>query len=183
MKNFEMDLICLYKDIYCFVNSRINNSEYAKDITQSVMEIAIAKQDTLKKKESLKAWTMQIAYNKVKSYYNEVKKINSNFSQWEYVGEDILPIDIYNVEDIKADILNLIVTEEDIQNLMTALNRLDKKYQEVIRLNYICEYSFIEISEILNVNVNTVRTWGSRGLIKLKQEFKKIDSGEGHEAI
>ena len=60
---------------------------------------------------------------------------------------------------------------------------LERKYQDVIRLKYICEYNCIEIAEILNVNVNTVRTWSARGLVRLKEEFVKLDSGESHGSI
>ena len=56
--------------------------------------------------------------------------------------------------------------------------RQESSYQEVIRLNVICEYNLIETAEILNVNVNTVRTWSARGLVKLREEFERLDRGE-----
>ena len=57
----------LYKDVYCFVNSRIHDPDCAKDITQDVIMIAIDRYGTLRKKEVLKSWVMQIASNAVKS--------------------------------------------------------------------------------------------------------------------
>lgn len=177
MSSLEKELVNIYKDVYFFVNSRINDKEYARDITQTVMEIAIDKYDTLRKRESLKAWVMQIASNKVKAYYSELRRINSIFV---YQGEPLeeCTAEIDNVEDVKSDLLQLLVSRENKINLINALNRLEKKYSEVIRLNYICGYNLIEISEILNVNVNTVRTWSARGLVKLKEEYIKIESGE-----
>lgn len=183
MRKLERDLLSLYKDIYCFVNSRINNSEYAKDITQSVMQTAIEKYETLRNKAALKSWLMQIANNRVNAYYNDLKKINSVFVYQGDNDDNENQLDIYNIADIKSDILELIISEEDKKNVILALNRLEFKYQEVIRLNYICGYSFIEISEILNTNVNTVRTWGARGIVKLKIEFDKINAGGENEAI
>ena len=177
MSGLEQELIELYKDVYCFVNSRINDKEYARDITQTVMETAIDKYDSLRKKEALKAWVMQIASNKVKAYYNDLRRINSIFVYQGESSEECTCAEIDNVEDVKSDLLQLLVSKENKINLISALNRLEKKYSEVIRLNYICGYSLVEISELLNVNVNTVRTWSARGLVKLKEEYLKIDAG------
>lgn len=183
MSRLERELVELYSDVYFFVNSRVNDQSCAEDITQSVMEKAIEKYDTLRKKESLKSWVMQIANNKIKAYYNDLKKINAMFVFQENDDGESISIDIYNIADLKADILDMIVSEQDQVNIICALNNLEEKYKEVIRLNYICEYNFIEISEILSVNVNTVRTWAARGLIKLREEFEKMNAGEKNEAI
>lgn len=182
MKNKEKDLIALYKDIYCFIISRVNDCEYAKDLTQSTMETAIKKYNTLRNKAALKSWVMQIANNKVNAYYNDLKRNKSVVVYPNYEEHEEFVNDIENLADLKANILDLIVTEEDKKNIMIALNRLEYKYQEVIRLNYICDYNFIEISEILNVNINTIRTWGARGIIKLKAEFDSISRGDRNEA-
>ena len=61
---------------------------------------------------------------------------------------------------------------------MIALERIDSKYRDVIRLNVICEYDLIKTAKILDVNVNTARTWSARGLVKLREEFEKLDLGE-----
>ncbi len=176
MSGLEQELIELYKDVYCFVNSRINDKEYARDITQTVMETAIDKHESLRKKEALRAWVMQIASNKIKAYYNDLRRINSIFVYQDESSEGCTA-EIDNVEDVKSDLLQLLVSRENKINLINALNRLEKKYSEVIRLNYICGYSLVEISELLNVNVNTVRTWSARGLVKLKEEYLKIEAG------
>lgn len=83
-----------------------------------------------------------------------------------------------DVEDIKTDILGKLIDREEKINIMSAMERIDLKYRNVIRLNVICEYNLIETAEILNVNVNTVRTWSARGLVKLREEFEKLDSEE-----
>lgn len=177
MMRIEKELLLIYKDVFCFVMSRINDLECSKDITQSVMETAILKGNTLRRKSSLKSWVMQIASNKINAYYNDLKKINKRVFYIEHEYEE-QEINVENIVDIKENILERIVKEEDFANVMLAMSNLEKKYQEVLRLNYICGYNLIEVSEIMNVNVNTVRTWASRGLIKLKEEFDKIDSGE-----
>lgn len=183
MKNVEKELVELYRYVYCFVKSKINDADYARDITQEVMEIALEKYSTLRKKEALRAWVLQIARNKIKAYYKDLKRINATFIYQGCDSEELVENYIDNVADIKADILALIIEKEDKKNLIRAFNCLERKYREVIRLNCICGYNFIEISEILSVNVNTVRTWSARGLKKMKEELIKIEAGEEHESI
>lgn len=183
MLSVEKDLIQLYKDVYCFVNSRIYDSDSAKDITQEVMEAAISRHDTLRKKASLKSWVMQIASNKVKAYYNDLKRVHAVFVYQER-EEDAENADIVDqIADTESDVLESIITKMDRINLMRALERLEKKYQMVLRLRYICEYSYVEISEIMHVNVNTAKTWAARGLMKLKDEFERIEAGDQHENL
>lgn len=177
MKQFEKKLIDIYDDVFNFTVSRVKNVEQAEDITQSVMETAIAKIKTLRKEEAFKPWVMQIAANKINAYYNGIRRYNTMFTDTKTIQNDAEITDI-DIEDIKADILQRLVNEEDQINIMRALDNIEKKYQEVIRLNIICELNLIQTSEILNVNVNTARTWSARGLLKLRDEFERLDKGD-----
>ena len=177
MKAFEKDLIIIYNDVFYFAVSRVHDEEVARDITQSVMESVCANIKALKRKESFKAWVMKITSNKINEYYRGIRKFNERYDdRASEVIDGEIDGDI-DIEDLKADILQKLVHEEDMINIMVALNRLEQKYQDVIRLNIICEYDLIETSKILGVNVNTVRTWSARGLVKLKAEFDSIDRG------
>lgn len=178
MKKFEDELARIYKDVFYFIISRVNDEEQAKDLTHNVMEIVILKIDTLRKKDSFKPWVMQIARNQINAYYNGIKRFNRMFKTIDFNEENCVDAVGIDLEDLKADVLQKIMTEEDKVNIMLALERIDKKYKDVIRLNIICEYNLIETAEILNENVNTVRTWSARGLKKLKEEFIKLDFGE-----
>ena len=177
MKAFEQELIKLYNNVFYFAVSRVHDEEVARDITQSVMESACANIMVLKKKESFKAWVMKITRNKINEYYRGIRKFNERYDdRASEVIDGEIDSDI-DIEDLKTDILQKLVHEEDMINIMVALNRLEQKYQDVLRLNIICEYDLIETSKILGVNVNTVRTWSARGLVKLKAEFDSIDRG------
>jgi len=172
MKILEKDLEQIYHDVFYFTVSRIHDEEKAGDITQSVMESVCRNIGKLRKREAFRAWVMQIARNKINDYFRELKNVRYTISE---LGDE-MPDDV-DVEDIKADILQKLVHEEDMINIMVALERLEKKYQDVIRLNVICEYNLIETAELLDQNINTVRTWSARGLVKLKEEFEKIETG------
>ena len=179
MKVLEKNLEQIYKDVFYFTVSRIHDEDKAKDITQSVMESVCRNIGKLRKKESFKAWVMQITRNEISDYFRELKKARDKYNDRASEDIDEASSEDIDVEDIKADILQKLIHEEDMINIIAALNNLEEKYQEVIRLNIICEYSLIETAEILGKNVNTVRTWSARGLIKLKEEFEKIERGGG----
>lgn len=52
----------------------------------------------------------------------------------------------------------------------------------VLQMHLICEFGFGKISEILNININSVKTRYYRGLNALKKEFMKLETGgEKHE--
>lgn len=178
MKNIERKLTAVYNDVFYFTLSRVNDVEQARDITQSVMEMVMAKIGSLRNHEAFKSWVMQITQNKINDYYNGIKRYNRIFMDAEMIQSDRIECQNIHIGDIKSDLLQRLVDEEDSVNIMIALGRIERKYQEVIRLNVICGYNLIETAEIMNVNVNTVRTWSARGLIKLREEFYKLDLKE-----
>lgn len=165
-----------YSDVFCYIISRIDNLYVAEELTQNVIEKAIRKNSFLRKKESLKSWIMTIAANSVNDYYREVKRINTALLKEDTVF-DASAEEIKNIEDIKNDILNMIVSKESERNIIAALESLEYKYRSVITLNAVCGFSFVEISKILNVNTNTVRTRYCRGIKKLKAAYLQLDEG------
>ncbi len=83
--------------------------------------------------------------------------------------------DLLRLPDIKQADSDLLETEarnknrEHIRRLHAVLARLHVKYQTVLSLRYFERKSIKEISEILNIPENTVKTRIRRGLIALKK--------------
>ena len=178
MKRLEEKIVTVYRSVFIYVMSKIGNEDEARDVTQSVMEIVIRKIDTLRGEKSFRPWVMKIAKNEVNAYFNRIIKYKQLFADNEKVLSDGTCISVLEIADIKADILEKLASEEDKINIMIALERIDSKYHDVIQLNVICEHNLIKTAEILDINVNTARTWSARGLVKLKEEFEKLDLGE-----
>ena len=178
MKRLEEKIVTVYSSVFIYVRSKISDDDEARDVTQSAMEKVVRKIDTLRSEKSFRPWVMTIAKNEVNAYFNRIIKHNRLFADNEKVLSDGTCISALEIADIKADILEKLTSEEDKINIMIALERIDRKYRNVIQLNVICEYNLIETAEILNINVNTARTWSARGLVKLREEFEKLDLGE-----
>lgn len=178
MKRLGEKIAAVYSSVFIYVRSKISDDDEARDVTQSAMEKVVRKIDTLRSEKSFRPWVMTIAKNEVNAYFNRIIKHNRLFAGNEKVLSDGTCISALEIADIKADILEKLTSEEDKINIMIALERIDRKYRNVIQLNVICEYNLIETAEILNINVNTARTWSARGLVKLREEFEKLDLGE-----
>ena len=178
MKRLEEKFAAVYRSVCIYVMSKIGDEDEARDVTQSAMEKAVRKIDTLRSEKSFRPWVMKIAENEVNAYFNRIIKYKQLFADNEKVLDDGTCISALEIADIKADILEKLTSEEDKKNIMIALERIDSKYRNVIRLNVICEYDLIETAEILDINVNTARTRSARGLVRLREEFDKLDQGE-----
>lgn len=177
MKKLEKKLQQIYQDVFLFVQSRVGDKDQSLDITHSVMETIIKKRSSLRSDKTFKSWAMQIAANKVNDYYRSVQKfsmlhVTLGVSQ---ESDNDSAIDINNIEDVKANILDRMIEEQDKYNIICALQRLEQKLQVVIRLHVICGYTLREVAEILHKNQNTIRTWYARGIVQLKEEFEKLD--------
>ena len=57
--------------------------------------------------------------------------------------------------------------------LMDSLDKLEDKYKKIIILKYFDDLTFKDISEILNMSENTVKTNLYKGLSILRNDMKK----------
>ena len=162
----------LYTDVFYFALSRVDNYRDAEDIAQTVMEKAISKTHMLRNEARLKSWVMKIASNEINMYFRKVKKINSILFNVEEELE-------FEIAGLEKDILQHITGKLDKMNICRAMSKLDDKYQTALQLCIVCDFSFVQASEILNINVNSVKTRYYRGLKSLKKEFLKLETGGG----
>lgn len=68
---------------------------------------------------------------------------------------------------------------EEVIDLYNALNKLDVKYKTVVILRYFEDLTFQEISKVLDLPVNTVKTQLYRALDILKIDLEKEGSRIG----
>ena len=90
-------------------------------------------------------------------YFILSKKININFISLE----DALNIS----EENRSDFM------EDVARINRILTIIPEEQAEVIRLRTICDKSFTEISQILDVPVTTIKSRFKYGIDKIRNEF------------
>ena len=145
----EQLLLENYNSYYRLAYSYVHNESDACDIVQNGAYRAILHSDTLRQEKYAATWIYRIMLNEI---FRFVKK------------ERPLSLDVVEAEQGKED------TYENI-DLQRALDMLPKEDKAVIELKYFEDMKLTEIAEVMNENVNTIKSRLYRGLKKLRVEF------------
>ena len=160
-------LILAEKDsLYKIAISRMKTIEDAEDVIQETVIEAYVKMHTIRKNESFKSWIRTILLDMIKTFYERKAK------------KDI-KIQTKLMENFEKDNVNNIIKTEQDMDFNMLLNKLEDEYITIIILFYNDGYKVKEISKMLNMNVNTVKTKLSRArkkIEKMKQGGDKIGS-------
>ena len=158
------------KSVLNFVYRYIYDTDLAEDITQEVFIKVwknISKFDTSK---NFKPWLFKIAKNTALDFIKKRKLIP--FSSFENENEENHFID--NLEDQSKTFLEEINSEDQKKFLNEFLQELNSDQQLVFFLYYYEDLTFKEISETLNISINTIKSRYLRGLEKLRTIAPKL---------
>ena len=151
-----------YKKIYTYVYKQTIDKELAMDLTQ---EVFISMLKTINNYDETKAsfstWLYKIATYRIVDYYR------SKYYKYNNLVE---PIDEHIVYD-NYDMETVIENKEDIKRIIDVVNKMDTVYQQIFRLKLFTEYTFLEISIILQIPESTVKTKYYSVIKKIKKRF------------
>lgn len=162
-KAFTMLILEIKNELYKIAKTRITNEADIDDAIQETMIETYKSIKKLKNPEKFKMWTIKILINKCNKIYR--KKHIKDISIDEYNMEKFLITN--NYKEIEDDI--------NFYNLIK-----DLKYEEriVIILYYMEKYTIKEISKILHMKENTVKSH----LFRAKKSIKyQCEGGEKYE--
>lgn len=158
-------------DLYKIALGILKNDSDAADAIQDTILSCYENLMALRNPKRFKAWMTKILINQCRKIYNERKK---TISLQEY--REISDPDAFSGHDG--------FTEN--QDFLWILDQLEEKYRVVLLLYYLEEFSIKEISAILEVNENTVKTRLARGRGMYKKiymkEFHKSEGGADDES-
>ena len=143
--------------------AKVGNEEDAKDVVQETLEQAYLSIRKVKSAESFKAWITKILINKCKEFYK--KKGVREKTLKGYIAEQMM--------NEKDNFLER--TEEDIDfNLL--LSNLKEEERMIILLFYNGKYTIKEISYILGINENTIKSRLNiaKNKIRISKEEEKL---------
>lgn len=152
-KSIEILYNELCKPVFHLAYAITRDYYLAEDVMQETFLRVKAKAHTYSAGTNPKAWILSITRNIALNSLNKTKKeditdcINSGIN-----GDDFASV------DFKID-------------LQKALDCLDLNTKQIVTLHISANMRFTEISKILNINKNTVRTKYFRALKKLKEYF------------
>jgi RNA polymerase sigma-70 factor (ECF subfamily) len=168
LSNFEAILSVHEKPIFNYVYRLVQRKEVAEDIVQETFIRVYSNMDKIKKDGNLKAWIYKIATNLVYDWLRKKRRVK----EISIVGEDY---DGFGISENQLPHASM----KDIgksNDILSAVQRLKPNYQTVILLFYYQDFNYKEISDILSIPINTVKTNLSRAKQCLKISLESYDN-------
>jgi len=168
---FGMLFDTYYPPILNYILHRVGDVATAEDLTSVVFFKAW---NSLPKFEwrsvPFRAWLYRIASNEVNSYFRQKKtKPSSLEALFEETGFEF-PSTI-NIEEDYIAYEDLLLKHQDFQLVHRLVLDLPLKYQEILVLRYFEKKSLLDIVELTDKKMNTVKSLLARGTTKLHKAF------------
>ena len=128
---------------------RLDNYADAEDCFQNVFVKLFKNSPRFNEEEHIKAWLIRVAINECGSYIKANRRA----------------VPMERIQQAQP------VFDEDSADISWALMRTPQKYREVLYLYYCEQYTVSEISQLLRLNGNTVKTRLKRGRVILKSIY------------
>ncbi len=149
--SFNFLLHTFWNDVYNFQLKRTENEYEAEDITIQSFSKAFDKIDSFKEEYNFKTWLIQISKN---IFIDLLRKKDASIrSRTTTDVEDI----VYKIVDDNPTPEDILITEQNLAQLLLFIKQLKPHYQEIINLRYFQELSYKEISVFLNEPMNNVK--------------------------
>ena len=145
---------------YRLAFSYVKNKDDALDVVQNSVCKALDHYESLRNEEAVKTWFYRILVNESVHFLNRRKR------------------EVLSGEDYDEQIPYYEKRYEAEDDLEAQIDRLEEDVQKIIRLRFYEELSLKEISQVMELNLNTVKAKLYRGLKLLKQIVQEI--GRAH---
>lgn len=152
MLAFERIVSEFEKPLWNYLIRLAGNRDDAEDLIQETFVKVYKHIKTIDPKKNLKSWIYTIATNTAYDHLRKRKR------------ESLVTLD----EDYETNLENIayysVSVEKNIENgdVLSAINRLDVLYKSPVLLYYKDGFSYEEISEMLSIPINTLKTRLSR---------------------
>ncbi|MGM8365428.1 RNA polymerase sigma factor [Virgibacillus sp. W0181] len=161
-----------YKEIYGYIYKQMLNKELALDITQEVFISMLQSLHSFdEKKASFRTWLYKLTTNRIVDFYR---------SKYYKQSTSIYIEDTDGIVS-KKDFTVLLEYKQDIEEIVHIVNRLDTVTQQIFRLKFFGEYTFLEIANLLEIPQSTVKTKYYSMIKKIKKIKKKLKDEENEE--
>jgi len=161
LKAFDFIVTFYQKAIYSHLYRLVNNPDDALDLVQDTFIKIYKNRDSIDLDKNFKAWLYKIATN---TAYDWLKKKRPKTEELTYESE---------FETIEQAQSYYNIEQLEILDLTEAIKTLKPDSESVLRLYYQQGFSYLEISEILEIPINTIKTKISRAKAELVTKLKK----------
>jgi RNA polymerase sigma factor (sigma-70 family) len=147
-------------DVIRIAYTYLKQKQLAEDVAQDVFIKCYEKMDTFRNESSYKTWLIRITVNRCKDV----------LKSWSF--KNLYLTDFFKSKQTYYSQEKQLFSGEENELISKQVIDLPVKLREVIILFYYQEFSIEEISNLLKINPNTVKTRLHRGRIKLKESFE-----------
>lgn len=123
--------------VFHYLYSRVNNIEYAEDLTSQTFLTAFEKISNLRDPAKFKPWVFTIARNKANDFFRKSQR-HPNVALHEEIAQKDLHPNIVTPKD-----------RDRLLDLTNLISDLHPKEQEILRLRIVAQLPFAEIASIL----------------------------------
>ncbi len=147
-------------DLYRVAKARLENIEDINDAIQETILIGYKSIQNLEEPKYFKTWIIKILINECNKIYKQNKKKVSIFEELTSDNDYIVKEDLH--------LLN-IESKLDLECIFKFLN-YDEKI--AIILFYDCNYTLLEVAELLDTSTNTIKSRIKRAKQKIKKFYR-----------
>jgi RNA polymerase sigma-70 factor (ECF subfamily) len=128
---------------------------------------------TLQQQNKFKSWIFTIAKNETMTLLQKYRRE----SLVDIPQQDVLMHDQQLLPE------HLVLNKEMRQTVIQIINSLKPEFRDILILRYYSELSLDEISKVLNIKINTIKTRHMRAKQKIVNELKKQELFKDHKYI
>ncbi|OQB99504.1 MAG: ECF RNA polymerase sigma factor SigW [Firmicutes bacterium ADurb.Bin099] len=136
----------------------VQNHDDALDCVQDSFIKAFRSLSTFNFQSSFNTWLYRIVTNTSLDLLRKNKKYQSNIPIEKPLSGDDDDDYFIQIEDRKADVENIAISNQTVIAVREAISQLSEDLKKVIILFEIEQFSLIEVSDILNIPVGTVKS-------------------------
>ena len=166
MKAFEQIYDQTIKMIYNVIYRIVPNDNDAQDITQDTYIRAFEKRHTFSGLSNLSTWLYKIAVNKALNFSNKQRYINTLRDQLSY---------FFKQREQASDPPAFDLEEKNRFPIKKLLEKIKPEFRTCLILFEMENKSYQEISEILGINIGTVRSRIYRAKKALRDLYNKME--------
>ncbi|MFT4146224.1 MAG: RNA polymerase sigma factor [Mobilitalea sp.] len=151
-----------YDEIYRYVYKQTSDKHIAMDLTQNIFISVLRTISSYDNKHAgFRTWLYRIATNKTIDYFR------SRATERKH---------IFNIEDVEivdeTEFIHQLEIKDLLSKMQAYINSLEVNLQQIFRLKFYGEYTFIQIASLLSLPEATVKSKYYRLLKNLREEFK-----------
>jgi len=154
-----------YAELVVYANSFLFDKDSSEDIVQEVFVYLWENADKLQIKTSLKGYLFSMVRNRCFNFLKSIK-ITDNYEFLEF-----------NINLIIEDVFDSTAKEDKeivYHQILKIVDALPDKMQQIVKLKFLHNYKYSEISEELGISINTVKTQLKRAKLKITEMVTSI---------